>query len=106
MKKDSFANTEEHFFRPLHYIGSWYEADPILLEQQINGFFSRVTLAGKKNQSPESICALVVPHAGYFYSGAAAAAAYKAVIGKKENRIFLLGPSGCCLAGGSSFFRT
>lgn len=139
--------------RPLRYAGSWYEADPILLEQQIDGFFSRAALLArifhpsllrrpgrpmdaaldsnfdqdsmysyspdqnsssalphqpsrppryesdeisgleKKDQSPESICALVVPHAGYFYSGAAAAAAYQAVIRKKVSRIFLLGPS-------------
>ncbi|MBX9578069.1 MAG: AmmeMemoRadiSam system protein B [Chthoniobacterales bacterium] len=79
--------------RHLRYAGSWYEADPILLDQQIDGFFSRVALVEKKHQSPESICALVVPHAGYAYSGAAAAAAYQAVTGKKVGCIFLLGPS-------------
>lgn len=93
MKKNSFTNTEAPCSRQLCYAGSWYEADPILLGQQMEDFFSRVALAEKKDQSPESICALVVPHAGYFYSGAAAAAAYKAVMGKKVSRIFLLGPS-------------
>ncbi|MCX6958343.1 MAG: AmmeMemoRadiSam system protein B [Verrucomicrobiae bacterium] len=87
------SKKENETRRALRYAGSWYEADPILLEQQINGFFSRVALAEKKHQSPESICGLVVPHAGYAYSGIAAAAAYKAAMGKKVKRFFLLGPS-------------
>jgi AmmeMemoRadiSam system protein B len=77
--------------RHLRYAGSWYEADPVLLGRQMNSFF-----AGVKNgarETPDEVCALVVPHAGYAYSGAAAAAAYRTVIGKKVDRIFLLGPS-------------
>ena len=87
------SKKENEARRALRCAGSWYEADPILLDQQIDGFFSRVALVEKKHQSPEFICALVVPHAGYAYSGAAAAAAYQVVIGKKVERIFLLGPS-------------
>lgn len=76
--------------RPLRYAGSWYEADPIFLERQLNGFFAAVA---KEELAPDDISALVVPHAGYAYSGAAAADAYKVVMGKKVERIFLLGPS-------------
>lgn len=76
--------------RPLRYSGSWYEADPVLLEQQINLFFANVT---ETILPAERVQALVVPHAGYLYSGAAAAAAYHVVSGKKVGRIFLLGPS-------------
>lgn len=37
--------------------------------------------------------AIIAPHAGYSYSGPAAAWAYKAVDWSKAKRIFLLGPS-------------
>ena len=38
--------------RHLHYAGSWYEADPILLEQQLEEFFSRGVV--EKNISRQS----------------------------------------------------
>ncbi len=79
--------------RPLRYAGSWYEADPVSLERQINSFFAGIKLDPKKIDLPNKVHALVVPHAGYAYSGAAAAAAYKVVMGKRVKRIFLLGPS-------------
>ncbi len=79
--------------RPLRYAGSWYEADPVFLERQIDSFFDRLKLTQQKIDTPNSILALVAPHAGYTYSGMAAAAAYNTVINKKVSRVFLLGPS-------------
>ena len=41
-----------------------------------------------------SIAAVIVPHAGYYYSGNVAAAAYRSIpVDKTYKRIFLLGPS-------------
>ncbi|MBX9771820.1 MAG: AmmeMemoRadiSam system protein B [Candidatus Obscuribacterales bacterium] len=88
--------------RPM-YAGTWYEADPEVLKTQLQQFLSKATPAiddstanilAKNNSSPTSpITALIVPHAGYIYSGQAAAYAYKQVAGKTVKRVFLLAPS-------------
>lgn len=88
--------------RPM-YAGTWYEADPEILKNQLDQFLSKATPAvdetsaailTKNNSAPTTpITAIVVPHAGYIYSGQAAAYAYKMVQGKNIKRVFLLAPS-------------
>ena len=47
-----------------------------------------------KDRQYEQVAALIVPHAGYYFSGNVAAAAYQSIPDSKEyKRIFLLGPS-------------
>lgn len=77
------------------YTGSWYEARPQLLEEQLNSFFQKATpiIESLQKPNPSRVLALVVPHAGYCFSGEAAAAAYLAVREQQVKRIFLLGPS-------------
>ncbi|MEW5897336.1 MAG: AmmeMemoRadiSam system protein B [Nanoarchaeota archaeon] len=59
---------------------------------------------GKESKLPGKLKALIVPHAGYIYSGIVAGAGFKAVTGKynkdnkynkfnKYNKVILLGPS-------------
>lgn len=88
--------------RPM-YAGSWYEADGEKLKEQLSAFLASAdpvvdagsaALLTSVNQPPgRPVLAIVVPHAGYAFSGKAAAYAYKAAQGQRVKRIFLLGPS-------------
>jgi len=69
--------------------GSFYPNDPDILKQQIKGFLDNATV--EKHQL--SIRALIVPHAGYVYSGSVAAYAFKLIENCSYKKIFLLGPS-------------
>ena len=89
--------------RKAMYAGSWYEADGERLRGQIREFLARATpavdeqaaalLTGQNPPVESPILAVIVPHAGYIFSGQAAAYAYKAAQGQNVMRIFLLGPS-------------
>ncbi len=67
----------------------FYPDDPVLLQQQLEGFLSREPPA---NYRPK---ALVVPHAGYIYSGPVAASAYAMLPPYRDSirRVVLLGPA-------------
>ena len=69
--------------------GQFYPDDPVLLQQQIDQYLAaESTTSG----SPK---ALIVPHAGYIYSGSIAASAY-AQLASAHNiikRVILLGPA-------------
>ena len=69
--------------------GKWYPAAPDKLRAMIAEFMKK---AGERQlQTP--IAALILPHAGYEYSGAVAACGIREVVGKKYSRIILIGPS-------------
>jgi AmmeMemoRadiSam system protein B len=69
--------------------GSFYPNEPEQLKEMIEKFLGRA----KETKLPGSLHALIVPHAGYIYSGPTAAFAYKLL--EKENfpKIILIGPS-------------
>lgn len=75
--------------RPPAVAGMFYPADPAVLSSDI-----RTMLAGaaKSAFSPK---ALIVPHAGYIYSGPVAASAYAtlASVAARIRRVVLLGPT-------------
>lgn len=88
------------------FAGSWYEADGVKLKAQLDDFFNKAdsaideksvnaVLADVRNPGMKNpVIAIVVPHAGYLFSGQTAAFAYKvAREAVKPKRIFLLGPS-------------
>ena len=78
--------------RPARLAGKWYEKDPSALVGQLDGFLG----AADKEDGVEPIPGLlgvIVPHAGYSYSGRTAASAYRLVKAAKPKRIFVLGPS-------------
>jgi MEMO1 family protein len=71
--------------------GLFYEQDPLELQSQLEALFA---MAEKTIQQDRTIMALVVPHAGYTYSGKVAAMAYAAL--PKSSRwehIFIIGSS-------------
>lgn len=69
--------------------GTWYPGNPKILRKDIESFFHNVPddkIAGR-------IKGLIVPHAGYAYSGQVAAFAYKSIRGEIFDSVILLGPS-------------
>jgi AmmeMemoRadiSam system protein B len=71
--------------------GSFYPADPEALEAIVNGYLDEVS----EQQSKTTPKALIVPHAGYIYSGPVAATAYATLREERRaiERVVLLGPS-------------
>lgn len=71
--------------------GTFYPAKKELLIRDIENYFRDTTLE-IYDAAPK---ALIVPHAGYMYSGAVAAAAYSRLAGhaKEIKRVVLLGPA-------------
>lgn len=69
--------------------GMFYPADAVELRNMVNQF---LTAAKSIAASPKAI---IVPHAGYIYSGVVAASAYKSLesIRDQIKRVVLLGPS-------------
>ncbi len=68
--------------------GTWYPGDAAELRAEVRGL-----LNAAPPPPPGDVAALIVPHAGYAYSGRTAAAAYRAVEGDAFDRVVLLGPS-------------
>jgi AmmeMemoRadiSam system protein B/AmmeMemoRadiSam system protein A len=89
--------------RRLQFAGSWYEADPERLSSELDTFLAKADpLVDQKtvsliceSDSPitQPVSAIVAPHAGFAYSGQAAAYAYKCARRPNVKRVFLLGPS-------------
>lgn len=85
------------------FAGSWYSADPA----ELKTFFAEA--AGEVKSDPGTV-ALILPHAGYVYSGTAAALAAAKVRGLRFERVILLAPSHraylenrCCVPSASAF---
>ncbi len=71
--------------------GSFYPSDRKLLDQRIDGFLKETE--GRAQKGVAAPFGLVVPHAGYDYSGKVAASAYRQIAGRPYKTVFLLGPS-------------
>lgn len=84
---------EQESVRKMQFAGSWYKDDPSELQRELDFFFKKAEPIIKSYYATEKAYAIVVPHAGYIYSGAAAAHAYQVVKKQKVKRVILLGPS-------------
>jgi len=71
--------------------GSFYPADPTTLDERVSAYLSEVC-GGRSSPTPK---ALIVPHAGYAYSGPIAASAFVTLrnLASPIERVVLLGPS-------------
>lgn len=67
--------------------GSFYPADPTRLAAEVRAYLGEAAAAVPTPQ------ALVVPHAGYVYSGATAGKTFAPLRGARPSRVILLGPS-------------
>ncbi|KAJ4286438.1 hypothetical protein N0V90_013138 [Kalmusia sp. IMI 367209] len=90
--------------RQASHAGSWYIDDGATLSQQLDKWLSEVpssttpigTTSSKQGDviiPTQNARAIIAPHAGYSYSGPAAAWAYKSADWANAKRVFLLGPS-------------
>lgn len=76
--------------RPPAVSGSFYPADKTSLEKQLSTFFENVD----DKAVEENAAAIIVPHAGYIFSGQVAATAYAKIDPAKQyKRIFIIGTS-------------
>jgi hypothetical protein len=76
--------------RPPAVAGSFYPAAPAALKTSVQALMDTAT--GEYGPAPK---ALIVPHAGYIYSGAVAARAYASLASRWQqiSRVVLLGPA-------------
>lgn len=70
--------------------GSFYPADKEVLNQQIEEFLSQAPQPLGLEKQP---VVLIVPHAGYEYSGLVAATGFKQLVGSEIEKVILLGVS-------------
>jgi hypothetical protein len=70
--------------------GFFYDASPEALSQRIEGYLQSL---GESPQIRGEILGLIVPHAGYVYSGRVAASAYRLIRGKDYEAVIIIGPS-------------
>ncbi len=77
--------------RPAAVAGLFYPGEPVALRQALADLLSKPAAAGPSNPPK----ALIVPHAGYVYSGPVAASAYArlAPLRGRIRRVVLLGPT-------------
>ena len=67
--------------------GRWYPADADILRKEVSQLFQKTDV-----KSANDIIALILPHAGYQYSGRTAAMGIQS-LGKQYKRIIVIGPS-------------
>ena len=84
------GQTREPVVRPATQAGRFYTGDPMELSEEVDSLLA----LHSRSTAYQNVAALIVPHAGYYFSGNVAASAYMTLDGKKKyKRIFLLGPS-------------
>jgi AmmeMemoRadiSam system protein B len=69
--------------------GTWYPSDPVLLKRELAGYLDRAAPPGLEGE----LTGLVVPHAGYMYSGGVAAWSYKLLTRSMFDRVLIMAPS-------------
>ena len=84
------GQTREPVVRPATQANRFYDGNAQRLSQEVDSFLA----LHRGSTDSRRVAALIVPHAGYYYSGNVAASAYMALNPKQPyKRIFLLGPS-------------
>jgi len=87
LPKEAPAKPRKIVQRSLLAERGWYSADAETLSEQIEGFFQKAQVKPINN-----VIALILPHAGYRYSGHTAVCGLKTT-NKKYKRIIVIGPS-------------
>ena len=90
-----------NYVRPAQVAGYFYPSNPDKLRKDINLFLD-VT---KPKEKFKRIFGIVVPHAGYVYSGKTAAHAYNLLVGEKYKRVVVISPSHSEYFPGISIFE-
>lgn len=82
----STPTAEPPRFRPAQMAGSWYPSEPNVLASQLEGLLNAV----QPVKIDKPVLALISPHAGYRFSGKAAAAGYAQLRGQDIRRVVVL----------------
>jgi AmmeMemoRadiSam system protein B/AmmeMemoRadiSam system protein A len=85
--KETFAQPSNVVFRSVLADRGWYPADANVLKKQIESLFRKADV-----KPIDNVIAVILPHAGYAYSGQTAASALK-TINRKYKRIIVIGPT-------------
>jgi len=89
LKSLSEAQQEKANIRNAILAGSWYPGNKDALTKRIEGYLSKV----KAGSIEGELKAIIVPHAGYMYSGQVAAHAYRLLQDRDFKRVIMIGPS-------------
>ncbi len=76
--------------RPPAVAGTFYSDDPVVLRREIEGYLAQVQTPAIEESG---LVALVVPHAGYCFSGAVAADAYRLIVGQNFDLVVVVAPT-------------
>ena len=88
--KGKAQTAQDPVVRPATQANRFYTGDAQELSDEVDSLLAR----HQDDVKYSNVAALIVPHAGYYFSGNVAATAYMAIDPKKQyKRIFLLGPS-------------
>jgi MEMO1 family protein len=98
--EDSVGSIDTSYIRPPAVAGSFYPGSPAELAKMLAQFFH----AAPKPQIAGKPLALIAPHAGYVYSGAIAARAYKFLEGEEYQTVIIIAPSHTAYFKGVSAF--
>jgi AmmeMemoRadiSam system protein B len=79
--------------RPPAVAGTFYPADPEELVAVVDSLLKGARLRASEGSVGPAPVALVVPHAGYVYSGPVAASAYELLRARPVRRVAVLGPA-------------
>lgn len=75
--------------RDATHAGTWYNGDPKGLAAELGKYFS----SSEKLSNSNNLKSIIVPHAGYRYSGPTAAKAFININPDNYNRVVVIGPS-------------
>ncbi|MCX8159521.1 MAG: AmmeMemoRadiSam system protein B [Candidatus Saccharicenans sp.] len=71
------------------WAGQFYESDPVRLSQQLEVWLD----SAEARSVTGEVVGLIVPHAGYLYSGRVAAVGYRLFRGRSVDSVVIIGPS-------------
>lgn len=81
-------NIQQISVRPSPIAGKWYPANPTILTQNLNRYLQKAQVDIPNG----NVWGLVVPHAGYTYSGPVAAYAFKCITGLQPDLVAIVSP--------------
>ncbi|MCI5056783.1 MAG: AmmeMemoRadiSam system protein B [Flavobacteriales bacterium] len=99
---ESFCQNEEAATKKAHLDAAWYASDSITLMKDLNNMFKFYMSNYKNNFDPNSVKAIISPHASLFYSGICAMSSYGSLIttskdllikNKQIKHVLILAPS-------------
>jgi len=89
-----YLHSSVHTF---HLRSGWYPSDPRALDRELDNLFEKARDYFPVSVDPNTVRALIAPHAGYGFSGICAASVYASLFkeakNKKIKRVIVLAPS-------------